>query len=94
MDAPTTVSLRVEGRVQGVGYRAWAAGAARALGLDGWVRNRAAGSVELALAGPSAQVAEMVARCRRGPPAALVTRVEAAALAAPPEPGFHTLPSR
>jgi hydrogenase maturation protein HypF len=45
--------IRVEGRVQGVGYRPFVARTARALALSGWVRNRA-GVVDIQVEGPQA----------------------------------------
>lgn len=39
--------LSVRGRVQGVGFRSWAASRARTHGISGWVRNEADGSVSL-----------------------------------------------
>lgn len=71
-----TVQVRIEGRVQGVGYRAFVERHALTLELQGWVRNRRDGSVEAVFQGPEAVVEEMLARCRRGPPASTVTRVE------------------
>lgn len=68
--------LFVSGRVQGVGYRAWLAEAARAAGLYGWVRNRRDGRVEALLIGPPEAVETVIAAARRGPPAAAVTSVE------------------
>ena len=65
----------IQGRVQGVGYRAWVEYQARAGHLEGWVRNRRDGSVEAVFAGPAKAVAEMVALCRHGPPMAKVTSV-------------------
>ena len=62
-----SVRLRITGRVQGVGYRAWAMRPRRALGLRGWVRNRADGSVEALVIGDEAAVARMVEACREGP---------------------------
>lgn len=62
----------VRGRVQGVGYRAWAEYAAGKRGLEGWVRNRRDGAVEAVFAGPARIVGEMVEECRRGPPGAWV----------------------
>ncbi len=68
--------LRIFGRVQGVWYRGWTVEAARQLGLDGWVRNRRDGSVEALVSGPGEAIDALVARCRQGPPAARVERVE------------------
>jgi acylphosphatase len=67
--------LRVTGRVQGVGYRDWAIGTARRLGLRGWVRNRVDQSVEALIAGDDAAVVAMIEACRRGPSAARVEAV-------------------
>jgi acylphosphatase len=67
--------LVVTGRVQGVFYRTWFGEQAAALGLDGWVRNRADGSVEAAIQGPSEAVKEMVMLAHQGSPAARVERV-------------------
>lgn len=65
--------LSVRGRVQGVGYRAWAAEEAEKLGLEGWVRNRRDGSVEAVIAGADDVVATMIEAARRGPWLARVT---------------------
>ena len=65
-----TIHIRIEGRVQGVGFRAWVEDEARALGLDGWVRNRRDGSVEALFGGDADAIAEMLRRCEIGPPAA------------------------
>jgi acylphosphatase len=66
----------IRGRVQGVGYRAWVMHQAGLRHLDGWARNRRDGSVELLLAGPQEAISEMVAICRRGPPASRVEAVD------------------
>ena len=42
-----SVNLVVSGRVQGVGFRYFTSNHAKALGLSGWVRNMASGSVEI-----------------------------------------------
>jgi acylphosphatase len=70
-----TVSVRIEGRVQGVYYRAWTNDTARALGLDGTVRNASDGSVEAVFSGPAAKVEEMLRLCAKGPPDAQVSKV-------------------
>lgn len=68
--------LLIAGLVQGVGYRDWMVARARALGLDGWVRNLKDGRVEALLAGPEATLEEMLRACRRGPPGAVVERID------------------
>ena len=70
-----SVRLRIAGRVQGVGYRAWAIETAARLGLRGWVRNRRDGTVEALVIGDEDRVAAMIEACRDGPFAARVTEV-------------------
>ncbi|HEX3537468.1 MAG TPA: acylphosphatase [Stellaceae bacterium] len=70
-----SVRLRITGRVQGVGYRAWALRQASALGLRGWVRNRSDGSVEALAIGEYDAVERMIAACGEGPFWARVTNV-------------------
>ena len=82
--------LLIHGRVQGVFYRGWSAEQARALGLKGWVRNRSDGSVEMLLEGEQKAVEEMVARCRQGPPAAAVERIDVEESDEPAPPEFET----
>jgi acylphosphatase len=64
------------GRVQGVAYRAATRAEAQRLGVAGWVRNRADGSVEAALEGAPAAVDALVQFCRRGPRFAAVAELE------------------
>jgi acylphosphatase len=86
----TTTKLRIHGRVQGVWYRAWSAETARGLGLRGWVRNRVDGTVEMLVHGETAKVDRMIERCREGPPAARVDRVDVEESAETPPEGFET----
>jgi len=66
----------VRGRVQGVGFRAWAEYTALERGLQGWVRNRRDGSVEALFVGPADIVAAMIAACKQGPPGARVEAID------------------
>lgn len=69
------VAAVVTGRVQGVSYRASTIDEATRLGLTGWVRNRADGSVELEAQGAPGQIDALLAWCAKGPPAARVSGV-------------------
>jgi acylphosphatase len=72
---PTCIRLRIEGRVQGVFFRASVQRRAAELGLAGWVRNCADGSVELYAEGSQAACRALKAFCAEGPPAARVDAV-------------------
>jgi acylphosphatase len=67
--------IRVTGLVQGVGYRYALRDEARRLGVTGWVRNRADGSVEALVQGAPQALQALLAWARRGPPAARVDEV-------------------
>jgi acylphosphatase len=66
----------VRGRVQGVGYRAFAQRSAQSLGLTGYARNLDDGRVEVYAAGPADKVAELTPLLHRGPRWADVRGVE------------------
>jgi acylphosphatase len=76
--------LKVQGRVQGVGFRAFVRREAASLGLAGWVRNMADGAVELQAWGAAEALGELRRRVREGPPGARVTALTE--LPAPPAP--------
>ncbi len=86
-----TVRIIIEGRVQGVGYRAWTYDAAIGRNLDGWVRNRDDGTVEALFAGEATQIDAMIEACRTGPRHARVSRVEEFSEVASPGAGFRII---
>ena len=88
-----SVRLRITGRVQGVGYRAWAIQEAARLGLRGWVRNRSDGSVEALVIGTDDAVAVMIESCYEGPFAARVREVAVSEAADDGSDGFRPLPT-
>lgn len=82
----------ITGRVHGVGYRDWMERRARALGIHGWVRNRADGSVEALVAGDADAVEELLRLCRRGPRLAEVSSIVDELTEPPDQPGFVRAP--
>ncbi len=68
--------LLITGNVQGVGFRYSMNQMARRLGVNGWVRNCADGSVEAVIAGQDELVEALTAWSRKGPENARVTHVE------------------
>ncbi len=74
----TRVHLKIEGRVQGVYFRASTVAQAQRFGVTGWVRNCPDGSVEVTAEGTRASIEQLIDWCRRGPEGAHVSRVQLA----------------
>lgn len=70
-----TVHLLIEGRVQGVGFRAFVEREAVGRGLTGWVRNLRTGAVETMFSGSPEAIEAMIEACGRGPSASRVAAV-------------------
>ena len=77
MSALRRIHVRVNGVVQGVGFRFFLCRVARNLGLVGYVRNRADGSVELEAEGEPSGVSALSDAVGKGPPGALVRNTAA-----------------
>jgi acylphosphatase len=72
----TRVHVLISGKVQGVWYRASTKQKADELGLTGWVKNTADGSVEAVFEGEKTLIDEMIAWCWIGPQRAKVTDIK------------------
>ena len=93
MSELTTFKLRITGQVQGVGFRDWVIEEAKKLELDGWVRNRSDGSVELMISGPDKSVQAMLRVCTHGPEEAAVANIDILNEKIPPPKGFVRKPT-
>lgn len=89
----TALRVHVHGFVQGVGFRDFLVMAAEQNKLDGWVRNRADGSVEALVSGPTKAVEIFVSNATHGPRGAKVTAVDLHNSESPAEKGFIRRPS-
>ena len=69
--------VKIFGRVQGVFFRQWTINQARGLGIAGWVRNAADGTVEAHVEGDEASVNKMIEGMRHGPSQARVEDLSA-----------------
>lgn len=74
-EGPVRAHIWVSGRVQGVGYRAFAARSASLRGLRGGVRNLDDGRVELDVEGSRGDIEALLLDLKKGPPAAHVTTI-------------------
>jgi acylphosphatase len=75
-DDQRRLKAEIFGDVQGVGFRFFAERQARRLGLDGYVRNRYDGAVEVEAEGPSTALEQFLSDLRHGPRMARVQDVK------------------
>ena len=68
--------IDVQGKVQGVFFRASARDVAKKLGLKGYAMNCGDGTVHISVEGPEEQLDQFLQWCHQGPPAAVVTAVD------------------
>jgi acylphosphatase len=87
----TSLRVRIEGFVQGVGFRDFLLMAAMRNRLDGWVRNSPDGAVEALVSGPTKAVEAFVGAATQGPRGAKVRAVDLHNSEPPPEKGFKRL---
>lgn len=74
----STVHLIIEGKVQGVFFRATAKDVADETGITGWVKNTEEGNVEIKASGSDDQLQKFITWCKTGPRRAIVTNVRVA----------------
>ena len=75
MESFVRAHILVEGRVQGVGFRAFAHRNATAEGLSGWVQNLSDGRVEMEVQGPRERIESLLVTLKNGPSLAQVDQV-------------------
>ncbi|MEQ1753025.1 MAG: acylphosphatase [Micropepsaceae bacterium] len=93
MTDTTTFRLRITGDVQGVGFREWSIQQAAERKLDGWVRNRSDGTVELLISGPDRTIQDMLGACTQGPEGARVSNIDILNEKEAPASGFVRKPT-
>jgi acylphosphatase len=70
------IHIKIEGRVQGVGFRYFTKEQAQRLQLTGWVRNTLDGNVEAYAEGPQNDLNIWLSQLQRGPSLAFVTNIQ------------------
>ena len=78
--------ITVSGRVQGVGYRAFALKMARSLGLVGYAKNMPDGTVKIEVEGNKEDLDHFVILCEKGPGWAYIEKIN---MIESPVQGYH-----
>jgi len=68
--------ITITGRVQGVGYRAWAQHQAVKMGVCGYVKNTPDDAVEILAQADEKTLKEFIAKCKEGPATGKVEKVK------------------
>ena len=89
MAAKQRYSIKITGRVQGVGFRYTTLSEARRIGLTGFVRNMPDGSVYIEAEGPVETLNSFVAWCRKGPGISFVDSLTANPIPPTGDTGFN-----
>lgn len=84
-----SVSIRVEGKVQGVWYRASAKTIADSLNLNGFVLNKADGSVYIEISGSASDIPRFITWCQEGPELARVDSIVVTEIDSEPYTSFE-----
>ena len=71
-----TLHLLIEGKVQGVFYRASAKEKADEMKVTGWVKNTKAGNVEIVCQAGETELQQFLNWCKQGPSRAIVEHIE------------------
>lgn len=71
-----TLHMKVHGKVQGVGFRFYTQRQANHLGVKGWVKNEADGTVEIVAQAEQATMEKFAAAIKKGSPASKVSHVD------------------
>lgn len=92
-DEFTHLRVRIEGQVQGVGYRDFVIAMAIRMGVQGWIRNRSDGTVEALVSGKNNDVERLIGQMTIGPKGARVTSYELHRAEPANQPGFNKRPT-
>jgi len=68
--------IRIYGLVQGVFFRVNTKKVAEELGLNGWIKNKEDGSVEVLVEGEESKIQELLKWCKKGSSASIVEKIE------------------
>jgi len=67
--------LIISGKVQGVGFRYWMQNLAINNNINGWVKNKSSGDVEVLIIGQEREIQKLIKQCKIGPNSAAIKNI-------------------